>query len=176
MGLLGGPLGGDTVDGGDLKECIEAFSLFGGPDASVDGVAFAEVEPPDLRRAHIDVVGAGEVVVLLAPEEAEAFLVNIEATLAELFNLCAVEGAGDGKDEVGPPETLRLHEPELPGDGGQILGGPPLHAAEGKFVPTCLVRFEESGFTANEERLSHSVPRGGCSRIRGQACLNCAGC
>lgn len=172
MGLLDGPLGRDTVDGGDLKEGIEAFALFGGPDASVNSVALAEVEPPDLRGAHIDVIGAGEVVVLLATEEAEAFLVNVEAALAELFDLCAVEGAGDGKDEVGPPEALRLHEPELPGDGGQILGGTPLHAAEGEFIPIGLVRFEDAGFTANEERLSHSVPLGGCTRVRGQACSN----
>ena len=118
MGLLYGPLGGDTVDGGDLKERVEAFALFGWPDAAADGVAFAEVEPPDLRGAHIDVVGAGEVVVLLAPEEAEALVVNIEAALTELFHLGTVEGAGDGKDQVGPPQALRLHEPELPGDGG----------------------------------------------------------
>jgi hypothetical protein len=155
--------------GEGTEERVEALSLFGRPDTAVDGVALAEVQPPDLRRAHIAVVGAGEIVVLLATEEAEALFVDIEATFAELFDLGTVEGAGDGQEQVGPPQALRFGELEASRDGGQLLGGAPLQLHEGELVTTGLACFEEAGFTANEERLSHAVPRGGCSRLRWSA-------
>ncbi len=73
-----------VVDGVDADEGEEALPLFRRADLAVDGVAFLEAEPLDLRGRDVDVVGGGEVVELGRAEEAVAVGQDFEhADLAE---------------------------------------------------------------------------------------------
>src|SRR5262245_24917988 len=64
------------IDGVDLEQRVIALAVFRAPDLAFDGIAGAETEAPDLRRRHVDVVGAGEIVRVGRAEEADAVLEN----------------------------------------------------------------------------------------------------
>src|SRR4029077_8881704 len=59
-----------------------ALAVLGRADLALDRVAGAQAEPPDLARAHIDVVGAREVVGLGRAQEAEAVLQDLQHAVA----------------------------------------------------------------------------------------------
>jgi hypothetical protein len=65
-------LGRLEVDGVDFDEREVALAFLGRADLAGDGVAGAQIEAADLRGRDVDVVGAGQVVVLGRAQEAEA--------------------------------------------------------------------------------------------------------
>ncbi len=65
-------LGRLEVDGVDLDEREVALAFLGRADLAGDGVAGAQIEAADLRGRDVDVVGAGQIVVLGRAQEAEA--------------------------------------------------------------------------------------------------------
>ena len=71
-----------AVDGFDAEQREVAFVFFGRADRAGDRVAVAEAEAADLARRDVDVVGAREVVVVGAAEEAEAVGQDFERALA----------------------------------------------------------------------------------------------
>ena len=65
-------LGRLEVDRVDLDQREIALAFLGRADLAGDGVAGAQVEAADLRGRDVDVVGAGQIVVLGRAQEAEA--------------------------------------------------------------------------------------------------------
>jgi hypothetical protein len=90
--FVAGFFGGFEVNGFDLDEREILFAFVRRADVAADGVAGLEVEFANLRRRNVDVVGAGEVVVIGRAKEAVAVGENFEDTLGKnvafLFALC----------------------------------------------------------------------------------------
>ena len=70
-----------AVDRLDLQEGQVALALLWGPDLTQHRIPRSQVEPLDLRGAHIDVIGPVQVVPGLGPEEAVPFGENLEHAL-----------------------------------------------------------------------------------------------
>src|ERR1044072_390901 len=81
--LVPGDLGVLEVDRLDLDQGEVPLALLGLPDRAGDGVAGAQVEAPDLARGDVDVIRAGQVVVLGGTQEAEAVGQALEDPLGE---------------------------------------------------------------------------------------------
>src|SRR5207237_7857842 len=81
--LLARPIGRLEVDGFHLDQREIALALFRLADLAADGVPRVQVELPDLRRRHVDVVRTGEVVVARRAEETEAVRQRLEHSLRE---------------------------------------------------------------------------------------------
>ena len=93
-------LGRLEVDGVNLDESEIALAFLGRADLAGDGVAGAQVEAADLRGRDVDVIGAGQIVVLGGAQEAEAIGQAFEDALGEdeaaLFGL----GLQDLEDQL----------------------------------------------------------------------------
>ena len=74
------------------------------------GVAGAQVEPLDLARTHIDVVGTVEVVPVLAPQKAVAFGQDLEDSFA------ADHGVRFEQRLLDPEDQILLAQPGVVGD------------------------------------------------------------
>jgi hypothetical protein len=72
-----------VVDELDLEEGEVLLAVLRRPDLAADDVAGAHAEAADLRGRDVDVVRAGQVVVLGRAEEAEAFGQHLEDAFAE---------------------------------------------------------------------------------------------
>ena len=81
--LVAGFLGRLEVDRVDLDQREVALAFLGRADLAGDGVAGAQVEAADLRGRDVDVVGAGQVVVLGRAQEAEAVGQALEHAFGE---------------------------------------------------------------------------------------------
>ena len=93
-------LGRLEVDRLDLEQREVALALLGRPDLARIDVAGAQVEAPDLRGRDVDVVGAGEVVLVGRAQEAEAVGQHLEHALgvdAAAFSALRLE---DREDQV----------------------------------------------------------------------------
>ena len=74
-------LGRLEVDRVDLEQREVALALLGRADLARHRIAGAQAETPDLRGRDVDVVGAGEVVLVRRPQEAEAVRQRLEHAL-----------------------------------------------------------------------------------------------
>ena len=112
-----------VVDGVDFDEGEVAFAFFGGADLAGDGVAGAQVEAADLRGRDVDVVRAGQVVVLGGAEEAETVGQAFEDALREdeaaLFGL----RLEDLEDELLFAQAGGAHDAHAFGDVVEPLDG-----------------------------------------------------
>ena len=81
--LVAGDLGRLAVDLVDLEQREVRLALLRRADRSAHAVAGAQVEAADLRRRDVDVVRAGQVVVVGGPQEAEAVGQTLEHAVAE---------------------------------------------------------------------------------------------
>ena len=81
--LVAGLVGGFEVDRFDLDQREVALPFLGRPDLPGHGVAGLQVELADLRRGHVDVVGARQVVVVGGPQEPEAVGQDLEHAFRE---------------------------------------------------------------------------------------------
>ena len=77
------------VDRLDLEQREVALALLRRADLARDDVAGAQVEAPDLGRRDVDVVGAGQVVVVGRAQEAEAVGQDLEHALAVDWPFCS---------------------------------------------------------------------------------------
>ena len=87
MDLVADLLGILEIDGVDLEQGEIALAFLGAADRTVDGVARAQAELPDLARRHVDVVGAGEIVRIGRTQEAEAVLQHLDDARTDDFHL-----------------------------------------------------------------------------------------
>ena len=71
-----------------MEQGEEFFVFVRGADATVDGIARAQVEAFDLRRRNVDIVGAGEIVIVGRPQKTEPLGERFEHALAP--NLAAL--------------------------------------------------------------------------------------
>ena len=76
-------LGRLEVDGFDLDQREVLFSLVRGTDVAADRVAGLEIELANLRRRDVDVVRAGEIVVVRRAQEAVAVGKNLQHAFGE---------------------------------------------------------------------------------------------
>src|SRR6185503_1911296 len=105
-------LGRVVVDLADLQQREVALAVLRWADQPRDGVARAQVEAANLARAHVDVVGAGEIRAIGRAQEAEAVLQDLEHALAEDVLAVLRVRLENGKDDVllaGPREVLEPH-------------------------------------------------------------------
>ena len=98
--FLSGHVGVFEVDRFDLEEGEVSLAILGGPDLSGDRVAGAEVEPADLGGGDVDVVGAGEVVVIGCAQEAEAVGEGFENAFAVDHPVLFRMGLQQGEDQL----------------------------------------------------------------------------
>jgi len=66
------------IDFADLEQREVTLAIFGRTDQPRDGVAGAQIETPNLRRADVDVIRAGKVRTVGRAQEAEAVLQDLE--------------------------------------------------------------------------------------------------
>lgn len=97
----------------------------------------AETEASDLAGADVDIVGAGEVVVVGAAEEAESIGENFECAFSEHESIEAGAFLEDSEDEVLFFEPVNFGELILFGDGDQVFHG---HALEFGNIDPVIVR------------------------------------
>src|SRR5690606_33359997 len=93
-------LGLGVVDRLDLEEREVALAVLGRSDLSGHGVASAQIEALDLRGGDVDVVGAVEVVPVLAAEEAVPFGEDLEDSLTAQNDVRVEQILLDAEDEV----------------------------------------------------------------------------
>ena len=107
------------VDRLDLDQREVALAVLRRPDLARHGVAGVQVELADLRRRDVDVVGAGQVVVVGRAQEAEAVGQHLEHAFRE--DQAALLGARlqDLEDQLLLAHAGRARHVELLGDLGQ---------------------------------------------------------
>ena len=98
--LLADLLGRLEVDRLDLDQREVALALLRRPDLAGHGVAGVQVELPDLRRRDVDVVGAGQVVVVGRAQEAVAVRQHLEHAFGEDQAALLGARAQDLEDEL----------------------------------------------------------------------------
>jgi hypothetical protein len=118
-----------AVDLVDLHQREVALAVLGRADLALDGIARVQVEAPDLRRRHVDVVRAREVRRVGRAQEAEAVLQDFEGSVAEdRFALLRV-ALQQREDElllaqsIGAFELAGIGEVDQLGDGLQLEVG-----------------------------------------------------
>ena len=108
------------VDLLDLEQREVPLALLGRPDLPHDRVAGAEVEPLDLAGGDVDVVGAVQVVPVLAAEEAVAFGQDLQHALAPDDGVRVEERLLDAEDQVLLPEAGVVGDVQLLGQRMQL--------------------------------------------------------
>ena len=139
------------VDRLDLDQREVAFAFFRRADLAGDGVAGVQVELADLGRGDVDVVGAGEVVVVGGAQESEAVRQHFEHALGEDQPGLLGAGAEDLEDQL-----LLAHA----GGAGDLEVARNLGERDGRQI---LERREVEGLG---RCLSPAFAAGGCFRLR----------
>jgi hypothetical protein len=98
--LVAGLLGRLEVDGLDLDQGEVLLAFVGRADVAADGVAGLEVELANLRGRDVDVVGAGQVVVVGRAQEAVAVGQDFQHALGEDVAFFFALGLKDLEDQV----------------------------------------------------------------------------
>ena len=95
-----GDLGVLVVDRVHLEEREVAFAFLGRPDLAGDRVAGPDIEPPYLGRRYIDVVGAGQIIVVRRPQESEPVREDLKHALSEDHAVLLGLRLQDGEDQL----------------------------------------------------------------------------
>jgi hypothetical protein len=90
------------------------------PDVAANGVAGLEVELADLRRRNVDVIGAGQIVVIRRAEEAVAIGQNFKDALGEDVALFFALRLENLEDKVLLAETARARNFQGAGDAAKL--------------------------------------------------------
>ena len=114
-------LGRLEVDRLDLQQREVALAFLGRADLAFDAVTRPQVETPDLRRGHVDVVGPGEVVLVRRAEESEAVLQDLEHALGEDLAVLGGLGLEDCEHQVLLAHARRILDLHLLGDLRELL-------------------------------------------------------
>src|SRR5437868_3434528 len=116
-------LGFIAVDRFDLEEGEITLPLLRWADLSAHGIARSQVESLDLRRRYVDVIGAIEVIPVLAPKKAIALWQDFENAFAG-ERLAAIEQSLlDAKDQVLFAEAGIVFRSECVGKFTELGGG-----------------------------------------------------
>ncbi len=118
--LVAGLVGRLEVDGLDLDQRKVFFSLVGRPHLAADGIAGLQVELADLRGRDIDVVGAGQVVVIRRAQEAVAVGKDFQHAFGEDVAFFFALRLQDFEDQILLAQAARTGEVELASDLGQL--------------------------------------------------------
>ena len=108
------------VDGLDLDQGEVFFALVRRTHLAADGVAGLEVELADLRGRDVDVVRAGQVVVVRRAQEAVAVGQDFQHALGEDVPLFFALGLQDLEDQVLLAQAAGAGEIERPSNAGQL--------------------------------------------------------
>ena len=111
------------VDVVELEQGEIALTVAGRPDLALQRVASAEPEAADLARAHVNVVGAGQVVGLRRAQEAEAVLQGLQHARAEDRLIVLGKLPEDRKHQILPAHRVRVLDLELLGVVDQLSRG-----------------------------------------------------
>jgi hypothetical protein len=133
------------VDRADLHQPEIAFVLLRRPDDALDRVAGAEAEFADLVGTDIDVVGAGEVVRLGRPEEAETVLEHLEDAIPEDLDTLLGHVLEDGEHHVALPHRRGVLDLELLGELEEIGRALGLQVGERELLEVCREIHRGSG-------------------------------
>ena len=120
MNLVLRLLGILKIDRGNLQQCKITFAVLGAPDWTIDGIARSQSKASDLRRRHIDVVGAGQIVRLRRAQEPETILQRLEHTAAHDLDVAVGEFFEDRKQHVLLAHGRRILDIEFFGEGEKI--------------------------------------------------------
>ena len=112
-------LGRLEVDRLDLDQREVALAVLRRPDDAGDGVAGVQVELADLRGRDVDVVGAGQVVVVGGAQEAEAVGERLEHAFREDVAALLGAHAEDLEDQLLLAHARGAGDVQLLGDLGQ---------------------------------------------------------
>src|ERR1035437_6042484 len=113
-------LGRLEVDGLDLDQGKVLFSLMGGTDVAADGVAGFEIEFSNLRGGDIDVIGAGQIVVIGRAEEAVAVGQNLQHALGKDVAFLFALRLEDFEDQVLLAKAAGSRDFQGASDAGQF--------------------------------------------------------
>ena len=119
--LLARLVGGLEVDGLDLDQREVALPFLGRPDLARHRVAGLQVELANLRRGHVDVVRAGQVVVVGGAQEAEAVGQHFEHAFREDEAALLGLGLEDLEDQLLLAHPGRAGDLQVLGDLGEML-------------------------------------------------------
>ena len=108
------------IDRVDLEQREIALAFLRAADLAFDRVAGPQREAPDLRRRHVDVVGAGEIVGVRRAQEAEAVLQHFDDALADDVGLLGGELLEDREHQLLLAQRARVLDLELFGKGQQL--------------------------------------------------------
>ena len=108
------------VDLLDLEQREVALALLGRPDLAHDRVAGAQIEALDLAGRDVDVVGAVEVVPVLAAEEAVAFRQDLQHALAPDDRVGVEQRLLDAEDQILLPKAGVVGDVQLLGQRMQL--------------------------------------------------------
>ena len=109
------------VDGLDLDEREVALPFLGRPDLPRHGVAGLQVELANLRRRDVDVVGAGQVVVVRRPHEPEAVGQHFQHAFGEDEPAQLGLRLQDLEDQILLAHAAEAGDVEVLGDLGELL-------------------------------------------------------
>jgi len=123
---LFGALGFVAVDALDFEEGKVFLPLFRRPDLPGDGVTRAQIEPFDLRGGDVDVVGAVEVVPVLAAQESVAFGQNLEHALTAERDIGVEQRLLDAEDQLLFAEAGVVRDRQLFGECVELRQRPAL--------------------------------------------------
>ena len=113
---VGDALGIFAVDGFDAEQREVSLAFLGRTDLPLHHVAVAQPESANLRRADVNVIRAGKIVVFRAAQEAEAVGKNFEHAFAVHQAVLADARAKDLEDQVLLLEPDVILDPFLAGD------------------------------------------------------------
>ena len=113
-------LGRLEVDLVDLQQREVALAFLGRPDLTHHRVARAQVEAADLRRRDVDVVGAGEVVLVGRAQEPEAVGQRLEHALGVDPPALGGLRLQDREDQVLHAHARGVLDAQLVGERGEL--------------------------------------------------------
>ena len=109
------------VDGLDLDQRKVAFAFLGRPDLPGHGIAGVQIEFANLRRRHVDVIRAGQVVVVGGAQEAEAVGEHFQHAFREDETALLGLRLEDLEDQLLLAHAGRAGDLEVLGDLGEML-------------------------------------------------------
>ena len=110
-----------VVDGLDLQERKIPLTILRRPDLAGNDVAGAQAETPDLARRYINVIRAGQVVVVRRPQKAEPVGQGFQDTLSVNIPILLGLRLQDSEYEILPPHVRGALDAETLADIGQLV-------------------------------------------------------
>src|SRR5690606_6297457 len=88
------------IDRVHLEQGKVPLTFLRAADMPLDGITSAQAEPPDLARAHIDVIRSRKVVGIRRAQKAESVLQNFHNALADYVDVTGSQALQDRKHQL----------------------------------------------------------------------------